>query len=623
MKPTIRTLLLLLCGVMLVSAVACEGGTEDATSEDVTTEPAEDTAATEQSTTQEETTQGMTTEQATTEQATTEEVTTEEATTEEISTEEATTEEATTEEITTEEVTTEEPDVMIGETLDAPYAADFTVSKTFTSDMVVQRGERLRVWGWAPESENGKKVSGEFMGMFAEALIEDGAWTLQFGAKLDACAELGNEMKIYTDTKEVIFSDVLVGDVYMVIGQSNVAYSFYTYVNAPNTDTQNYGWNMVDESLPIRLHYNTLNETEAHGYPKRGTTEVCPDVVHDRKWERPDTESVSRFTAIGYCFAWNFVQMTEGKVPVGIIEIDGNGQPLGAFMPNDVADALKTDKWNDAQGIYVPEGVNAAWGRYMYNHYMYPFEKYAMAGVVWYQGESDFQKQHASEFIERFSAFMTYMRSTHNVTNPNFDVYLVEFPTIYDRPAGHQGAWHYMDLGLIRCVLGAIPQNLSNCYLSVSSDLWTDDTYFNSLHPDCKFGQGLRLAKLAAAVQGDAGTLDSATGPILESVEFSEDYKTAVLTFTNVGDGLTTSDGGTTVNGFTFMKSPYSINTKKGTEISAEITAFNQITVTCSASMKRGVVYNGVANNLYGEQINLCNSYGNPAGAFFAPIPED
>lgn len=585
MKFSFKTLLLLLCGVMLLSAVACDLGTKN---------PAETSA--EDSTTVPET-QDTTADQP--EQS------------------ETTDTQETTQEPTTEETTTEEPDVMIGETLDAAYAADFTVSKVFTSDMVVQRGEKLRVWGWAPASENGKKVSGEFMGMFAETLIENGEWTLQFGAKLAASAELGNTMKIYTDSKTVEFKDVLVGDVYMVIGQSNVAYSFYNYLCAANTDRENYGTNMIDESLPIRLHYNTLNEGEAHGYPKRGTTEVCPDVVHNRTWERPGTTSVNRFTAIGYCFAWNLVQMTGGKVPVGVIEIDGNGQPLGAFLPNQVADELKSDKWSDAQGIYVPEGVNATWARYMYNHYMYPFEKYAMAGLIWYQGESDFQRQHASEFVERFSAFMTYMRSTHNVTNPDFAVYMVEFPTIYERHPNHTGDWHYMDLGLIRTVVGSIPQTLSNSYVSVSSDLWADDTYFNSLHPDCKFGQGQRLAKLAAAVRGDAGTLDTATGPILEKAEFSEDYKTVVLTFANVGEGLTTSDGGTEVKGFTYMRGAYTVNNKKGTTITAEITAPNQITVTCSASMKNGVVYNGIANNFYGNQINLCNSYGCPAGAFF------
>ena len=80
---------------------------------------------------------------------------------------------------------------MIGETINAPYAEKFTVSNVFSSDMVVQRGEHIRVWGFADASENGHKVSGEFMGMFAEARIENGAWTLTFGARLNASISSG------------------------------------------------------------------------------------------------------------------------------------------------------------------------------------------------------------------------------------------------------------------------------------------------------------------------------------------------------------------------------------------------------------------------------------------------
>ena len=44
--------------------------------------------------------------------------------------------------------------------LSAEYASDFSVSRVFADDMVVQRNEHIRVWGFAPESENGKKVEG-------------------------------------------------------------------------------------------------------------------------------------------------------------------------------------------------------------------------------------------------------------------------------------------------------------------------------------------------------------------------------------------------------------------------------------------------------------------------------
>lgn len=118
--------------------------------------------------------------------------------------------------------------------IDAEYAADFTVAKIFSSNMVVQRGEHIRVWGFAPESENGKKISGEFKGMLAEAIIEKGEWCLTFGARLDADT-VGAEMTISAGTnKTVTFSDVLVGDVYLVLGQSNAALALSESINAGN-----------------------------------------------------------------------------------------------------------------------------------------------------------------------------------------------------------------------------------------------------------------------------------------------------------------------------------------------------------------------------------------------------
>ena len=84
-----------------------------------------------------------------------------------------------------------DPDIKRAEPLDLPYAEEFTVSRVFSNNMVIQRNERFRVWGWAAESENGKKISGEFMDLYAEAVVENGEWVMTFGAKLDACADMG------------------------------------------------------------------------------------------------------------------------------------------------------------------------------------------------------------------------------------------------------------------------------------------------------------------------------------------------------------------------------------------------------------------------------------------------
>ena len=513
----------------------------------------------------------------------------------------------------TEPEETEPPivDVMVGETLDAPHATQFTVSNVFANDMVVQRNEHIRVWGWADASQNGKKVTGEFKGMFAEAIIENGAWEITFGARMEASAEMGHTMKIYADGVSYEFTDVLVGDVYMVMGQSNCAYTVHNhhlYVNTPDKG----GKDVLDYNAPIRIHYNTQMQTQ--GYPKWGTEEVCLEVKSGSTWQKADSyEDIASFTAIGYLFAHNYVKLTDSKVPIGLIEIDGNGRPLGAFMCNEVATEKGTDHFDANKGYYVTTGVNGDAGRYLYNCYMYPFERYAIAGLIWYQGESDLLQANARVYVENFSALMTYMRGTHNLVNKDFPVYYVEFPTIYQKPANHVGDWHYMDVGVIRAVMGEIQRVLPNSHQIVSTDLWSDDTFFNNLHPNCKFEQSERIATLAAALNGEAGkTVEQGNGPILVSMEVLEGGKKAILTYENVGEGLKTTDGGNTVKGFVLYRKNCSISNRG--EITATITAPNQITVECTASIS-GLAYNAITYNVFGVDVNLCNSEGVPAGA--------
>ena len=544
--------------------------------------------------------------------APTEEITTvPEETSEPETTEPETTEPETTEPETTEPETTVIVDVPVGEVLDAPHATQFTVSNVFASDMVVQRGEFIRVWGWADADQNGKKVTGEFKGMFAEAIIEDGAWEITSTALLEASTEMGHTMKIYGDGVSYSFNDVLVGDVYMVIGQSNIAYGvgyhFQFSSNPPKDD--------LDYNAPIRLHCSNINPTV--DYDGKGSGENSKEVRFGATWKKANSYvNIHDFSALGYFFATNYAKLTQNAVPIGMIEIAASGEPLGAFMSNEAAKEARSDEYNATTGRYMTSGVNGSSpARYIYNDYMYPFEHYAMAGIIWYQGESDLSQTNARSYLAKFTALIEHMRSTHNLINKDFPVYYVEFPTIFQKPAGHTGEWHYLDVGLIRAAMGEIQRVLPNSYQIVSTDLWSDDTFGNNLHPNCKFEQGERVAILAAAVNGEGGkTLAEGNGPVLVSMEVLAGGKKAILTYENVGTGLTTTDGGTDVKGFVLYRKPTSIITNK--PITATITAYNQITIECESNIS-GVIYNGITTNVYGEDINLCNSEGVPAGATF------
>ncbi len=526
----------------------------------------------------------------------------------EVETETATDTEALTQADTQDETTVEEvTDVMHGEVLDVPYAADFSVSNVFSDNMVIQRGEHVRVWGFADASENGKKVSGEFMGITADALIQDGEWVLTFGMRMEACADMGNHMRIYTDSKETVIRDVLVGDVYMVVGQSNIHYDVATNATVYSTT--------IDETLPLRLHYNSGMQYNEQDYPAAGSIQEVGEIVSSSRWVLPVEENVKSFSALGYYFAANMLEASQGAVPIGLIQISMPGLPLSSFLPNEVADERNADKWNEEQGRYECSAMGATFcSRYMYNCFMNPFERYAMAGLIWYQGESDQALATSRTYLPKFAGLVDFMRSTHNLVNKDFPVYVIELPTIYD------GSFDY---GVIRSVMGNIPNVVPNSYFITSADLATDATAEShwQLHPHIKHLQAQRLATVAQAVTGQSDrSMEQVYGPILVSAVWgSADHKTVILTYENVGDGLKTCDGAELVKGFIAMRA---YSPLPNVTLEARITAPNQITVTASSSRIEYISYHSTAHFFYGVDLNLCNSYGQISPAIAIKITD-
>ena len=505
-------------------------------------------------------------------------------------------------------------DMKNGEVPDAEFCEDFKVSNVFSDNMVLQRNEHVRVWGFADESQNGKKVCGEFKGVTAEALVEDGEWVLTFKQRLQADPK-GAELKIYTDKKEVVFKDVLVGDVYIVSGQSNAEYPMGIHWMFLGENDDRCPRDSIDAELPIRLNYKGQNYQ--NGVKVRGSEELAKDIDDGLPgWQYATADNLEGFSAIGYLFAYHYVKMTGGAVPVGLVELDGSGRPLGCFVPNEVADKYGTDFYSSTKGYYVTEGINAEWGRFMFNEYFHPFAKMAINGFLWYQGESDLLDETTKRYNDAFIGMVEHMRDTHNLINRDFPVYFIEFPAIFTQDPEYTGTdnWAFLDVGRIRATMGSLVMEGKNFYQIQSSDLWTDRKYWNSLHPNCKYEQGQRAAKIACALNEDGGQqLSEASGPIVESITYSSDLRKATVKYKNVGYGLTTANGDRYVKGFNVLVARHVIGA--GVECKAKIVSRDTVEITADIPFV-GVCYNAITTWVYGEDITLTNSSGVPAGAF-------
>lgn len=506
-------------------------------------------------------------------------------------------------------------------------ASSFTVSRAFGDSMTLQRDEKLTVWGFADKSENGNYVEVTFKGEKATGIITNGEWKAVFEKTFEASAE-GAELKVSGAKNTVTFKDVLVGDVYYIMGQSNVYWPMQELINelASKGLSHQIAHVTYTDDTNIRLFRNSsVFHVTNTGDDRQGTSKVFEDVYSDQAvWQKPSDGALT-FSAVGYLYAFNLAQQTD--VPIAMIEIDASGLPLTAFAPNELADKWGSDVMSPDGIYYMKLGsaenndltVYPLQSRFVYNQQIHPLRHFSCAGLLWYQGESDMANTIANygkdawTFSTEFVDLMNYFRG--NFGNDDFPVYVMELPSCY--PFASDAA--YLPTGTVRSELGTIPMHLEDSYVIPCSDLWTDKLYSNNIHPYCKPAQAERAAQMVLSNEYGIGEdFNYVAGPVLESVEYTDEY-TAVLTFKYVGDGLAaySEDESGDVYGLQVLvdtASYYDGNWEDTIGI-AQITAENQITITYDKPIY-GVRYNAITEYVFPIEVNLHNSEEVPMVAF-------
>ena len=473
------------------------------------------------------------------------------------------------------------------------YADTFTVSRAFGDGMVIQRNEPVRIWGWAPSSENGKIIRAEFAGLYGTSRIVNGEWMITLNGTLGENTS-GQTLTVSGSGFEKRFEDVLVGDVYWVVGQSNIDYSVSVIKNEPLASAA--GRNIrISNDMKIRLNRSYFG-TDYAGLTQ-GTNDVNKDAVQPRGWEYPEQGALD-FSAIGYFTAYQMYEKLGGTVPFGLIEFDGNGCALHAFMPNEVRDTLGISTCNN--GVYSAAGVNMHPSSFMYNHYMYAFQNMPISGIIWYQGESDCQIANNNCFLyaDRFAALMTYYREKHNCINHDYPVYIVEFPPIYMN----------FDYAQVRMNMGMIPTKLNNAHICTSSDLWKDKTYANNLHPYNKWEISSRMSDIILANAYGIGNIEDTEGPRAVSCTFSDGGRTATVRFTNVGGGLEYT--GTKLSGIKVITKDVWVDPLSVRIISSDTIEIKTLTKMLWAG------YNTAPGDSFPETLSLCSGTGVPSSAW-------
>jgi sialate O-acetylesterase len=200
--------------------------------------------------------------------------------------------------------------------------AGVTLPKVFTSNMVLQRGKPIKIWGWA---DKGEKITVQCNGQKAVAKTDkEGAWMLTMQPM-----QAGGPYELTIDGKnKIVLSNILIGDVYMCSGQSNMEFALR---NANNATKE-----IAASSYPdIRLF--TVKKATSFAEKK--------DVDPAGEWAVCGPASSGDFSAVAYFFARKLIK--DINVPIGLIHSSWGGTNIEAWTSWDImsktADYSKVD----------------------------------------------------------------------------------------------------------------------------------------------------------------------------------------------------------------------------------------------------------------------------------------
>jgi len=200
------------------------------------------------------------------------------------------------------------------------------VSNAFQSNMVLQRGKPIAIWGWATP---GEQVTVSFAGNSARATAgDDRAWRVELPA-LEA-NETPRAMTIKGKADTLTLDNILVGDVWVLGGQSNMEF--------PLHKVENGHLEILSANYP-QIRILSVPQAEAPTTHNKGFPRIYQwsdwSSRHFRKgfWDECTPEIAKELSAIGYVFARRVHKASE--VPTGVIDASRGGTTVETWTPLD------------------------------------------------------------------------------------------------------------------------------------------------------------------------------------------------------------------------------------------------------------------------------------------------
>jgi sialate O-acetylesterase len=380
--------------------------------------------------------------------------------------------------------------------------ATVVLPKILGNNMVLQRNQQVPVWGKAAK---GERVTVKF-GKQIKTTMPDtaGNWKIWL-APMPASAK--GQSLIISGSNKIVLTNILVGEVWLCSGQSNMQYEMRknSKVNRPDTSTENSPIDEVERAHNPAIRIFLVDR-------KR---QLKPDSTHSG-WNIAQDSALREFSAAGYFFAKKL--QAELKVPVGMISAAVSGSRIEPW--------IDTTAYN-SEPYFKTIKVSADHGKFYYPM-IKTLAPFAIKGFLWYQGESNVDEP--LNYIYKMQTLINNWRSLWQNTNlPFYYVQLAPYLNSKDPKFTNETLPEFREAQMQ--VL-----KIPHTGMIITTDL-NDD--IKNIHPPFKWEVGRRLALVALGKT--YGFKTEYSGPVYAGMIVDRDQ--AVLTFDHVGNGLISNNG--------------------------------------------------------------------------------
>jgi len=378
-------------------------------------------------------------------------------------------------------------------------SAEINLPSIFGDNMVLQQQTSAAIWGKASANANVSIKTSWNNKTFTTRADKEGHWKL----KVTTPAAGGPYTVTISDGKPVTLRNVMIGEVWVCSGQSNMEMPMKGYFNQPISGSNEY----IATSSNDRIRLITIPRL----------TSLTPLTDFEGRWVLCEPETVSQFSATAYFFGLMLNRAL--NVPVGLICTAWGGTRIEPWISEA---GLKSFEWVKLPDKSMDQtNLSPQTPTILFNAMINPLAGYGIRGAIWYQGESN--RNEPAEYLKLMPGLAEDWRSVWDIGV--FPFYYVQIAPFDYGSAGLNSAY------LREAQLKAVKDG-TNMGMACIMDTGEKD----NIHPADKKAAGDRLAYLALAkTYGIKGF--ACEGPALK--EMTVEGSMVKLTFDNALNGLT------------------------------------------------------------------------------------